>query len=83
MNNIEPRWLSATGAARYISVGMSTFYRLRGSLPDPVYLSARMPRWDRLALDRMLAGDNDNALLSLDADSAFSKAADALKNSQI
>ncbi len=86
MNDLEPRWLCAPDAARYISVSLSTFYRFtrQGSLPQPVYLSARLPRWDRLALDRMLAGDSENSIQSrsADADTAFKEAARALRENR-
>ena len=55
----EPRWLDRTGVAAYLCVRVDALPRLqrRGKLPAPSYhLGARSPRWDRHALDSLLAG---------------------------
>lgn len=50
----EPRWLSAEGAARHLSVRVDAFLRMvrQGRVPAPSYaLGPRTPRWDRQTLD--------------------------------
>lgn len=72
MAEIEPRFLTAADAARYLSVSVMQFRRLvdAGTLPDPVRLRTpkadktgeemktgeRFVRWDRLALDAAVLG---------------------------
>lgn len=61
---VEPRFLSASDAARYLSVSVTQFKRLveAGTLPEPVRLGKkgeageRCLRWDRLGLDSAILG---------------------------
>lgn len=53
---VQPRYLSATDLAQYIGASRNKITALvrQGRLPEPVYLTKRMPRWDREKVDAML-----------------------------
>lgn len=56
----EPRWLDAEAAASYLSLRYDVFLRyVRDKrVPAPSrHLGERLPRWDREALDALMAGD--------------------------
>jgi len=57
METIEPALLTPSETAAYLSISTSTLWRLtrEGTLPAPIYLSPRSPRWSRTALDRHIA----------------------------
>lgn len=52
-----PRYLDLNGVASYLSVSRTTVQRLveRKALPDPVYLSPKLPRWDAREIDEAIA----------------------------
>lgn len=54
---IQPRYLSATALAQYLDMSRNMVDALvrSGKLPKPVYLTTRMPRWDREQVDAALA----------------------------
>lgn len=49
----RPRYLLLKAAAQYLSISPQTLLRLvkAGKLPTPTYLSPKLPRWDRDAID--------------------------------
>ena len=56
----QPRWLSPLAVATYLSVRPDALPRLvrQGRLPKPDYsLGPRSPRYDREAIDKMMAGN--------------------------
>lgn len=52
------RYLNATDVANYISISRTMVDILvgRGVLPEPIELTPRLKRWDRLAIDKALSG---------------------------
>jgi hypothetical protein len=59
--DIEPRWLDAETAARYLSMRVDVFLRAvtKQRVPQPSrHLGERTPRWDRDALDALMAGED-------------------------
>lgn len=59
MPDTPARWLSPAAAAAYLGIARSTLRKLvaSGLVPQPAYhLGRRLPRFDRDALDRALAG---------------------------
>lgn len=50
---IQPKYLSAKDLAVYLSVSRTMVDRLveSGRLPQPIYLTPSLPRWDRDAVD--------------------------------
>lgn len=52
-SEIRPRYLSLKAAAQYLTISPQTLLRLvaAGKLPAPKYLSPKLPRWDRDAID--------------------------------
>lgn len=54
----DARYLDARGVAEYLSISRAMVDVLvrRGKLPRPIFLTPRLPRWDREAIDRALAG---------------------------
>jgi hypothetical protein len=60
MADVEPRWLDAEAAARYLSMRVDVFLRAVSKLkvpPPSRCLGPRTPRWDRDALDAMMEDD--------------------------
>ena len=51
------RYLNLSEVADYLSVSRTTVQQLTrsGTLPQPIYLTPRLPRWDRQAVDAALA----------------------------
>lgn len=68
----EARYLSPADLASYLSISRGMIEPLvkAGRLPEPVYLTPRLPRWDREAVDAAL-GKNlksaDRTLGDIDA----------------
>lgn len=65
MTNAVQRWLSASEAARYVGMETEGFRRAvrRGTLPGASYvLGKQSPRWDRVALDRIMGGEDVNGM---------------------
>jgi hypothetical protein len=61
MLDIEPRWLDAEAAARYLSMRVDVFLRAvtKKRVPPPSrQLGDRTPRWDRDALDALMLGES-------------------------
>jgi predicted DNA-binding transcriptional regulator AlpA len=56
-DEIRPRYLSVKGVAIYLSVSRGTVLSLveSGRLPKPVYLTPKLPRWDRDEIDRRMS----------------------------
>ncbi len=49
--------LTVSDVCRELSISKATLYRIRGkddSVPDPIYITPRTPRWSRDALDHWL-----------------------------
>lgn len=55
-NSALPRWMTRAMLARDLCVSEDTVDALvaQGKLPKPVYLTPRLPRWDRHAVDEAL-----------------------------
>lgn len=53
---ITPRYLSASDLAAYLSISRTMVATLveSGRLPQPVYLTPKLPRWDREAVDEAM-----------------------------
>lgn len=53
---MQPRYLSASDLAEYLSISRSMVSALveSGRLPKPVYLTPRLARWDREAVDEAM-----------------------------
>lgn len=65
MPDTQPRWLPATDAARHLGMDTEGFRRAvrRGTLPGASYvLGKQSPRWDRVALDRIMGGEDVNGM---------------------
>lgn len=64
----ETRYLDLQGVADYLSIGRTTVQQLveRNVLPKPIYLTPRLPRWDRHALDAAVARNAGIAVQSAD-----------------
>lgn len=62
------RYLTRDDVARYLRVGRNMVDRLvqQRVIPKPIYLTPRLPRWDREAIDRAVAGGNAGASSSWD-----------------
>lgn len=72
----EQRYLSAADLAAYIGASRNMIAALvsKGRLPKPIYLTPRMPRWDREAVDAMLGKCAKSADPIMDAlDAAYQK----------
>lgn len=54
---MDGRYLSARAAAAHLSISRTMFDRLvkAGSLPQPIRLSKRLLRWDRVEIDAIVA----------------------------
>lgn len=54
---LHARYLDATGVADYLSISSAMVDQLteRGVLPKPILLTKRLKRWDRDAIDQVLA----------------------------
>jgi predicted DNA-binding transcriptional regulator AlpA len=57
MSNIDrPRLINAEEAARYLGMSRTTFDSLTKNEPrlSPIYVTERMPRWDKSELDKWI-----------------------------
>lgn len=68
----QPRYLSPKDMAAYLSVSRNMVDRLvdAGKLPKPVYLTPKLPRWDREKVDAAIgrtAKSTDTTLEAIDA----------------
>lgn len=68
----ESRYLSADKLAEYLCISRSMVGALvkAGRLPEPVYLTSRLPRWDREKVDRAMGSavkSDDKTLGNIDA----------------
>lgn len=70
---VQPRYLSTTDLAAYLGVSRNMVDRLvkSGRLPQPVYLTKRLPRWDREAVDAALGKSLKSADRTLEAIDAW------------
>ena len=52
----KPRLITAEEAARYLGMSRTTFDGLVRNEPrlSPIYVTERMPRWDKLDLDKWI-----------------------------
>lgn len=59
MAEVIPRWITRSELARDLSVSVETVDALvaKGKLPKPVYLTPRLPRFDRMAVNAKLSGN--------------------------
>lgn len=57
----DQRLMTAQDACKYLSVSRTTFWRMvkSGSMPAPVMLTPRTPRWDKEAIDKIITGGSD------------------------
>ncbi len=65
---VEARYLDLCGLAEYLSVSRTAVLQMVkvGRLPQPIRLSPRLPRWDRLAVDAALASAGEAGVQSHD-----------------